>query len=424
MTTKEEETVVKDGTTNHHQSVILDMKSLPISGCWAVPITFRRKIDDGRNHLPLSYTYYAVVDTGSPFLTAPTPAKRYTTMSASNNNKSSPIKKGNLEDTEDISFEQYGTTVGSIEWRMVSLVTLLGYYETPSLSTIQHDDHDDVQDIIVRQNNVVVGLPSQQVQDETGGIFLGLIAKDDHRPSFLQQSSFRSFQLDFIQNTLTLSSSMSILQDHALLPNNNNNVVELFDFHPYGPDLYHYGVLCDQIKVSFIDDDDDKETTQSFNGSELSRPLVAVFDTGLSGCIFSDTLWDEIRQRMSQGQDDNGDNQQYSQPTGCTVSLRTLGSNNGNNDIYNKKKTERRDTLDLSSISEYWRFQAFRLPWWYVDKVDGHNSNPDNLNSETSSLFPHVVVLGSTFWRNRNRIQGLCVDTISRRANLLTNYGI
>jgi hypothetical protein len=78
----------------------------------------------------------------------------------------------------------------------------------------------------------------------------------------------------------------------------------------------------------------------------------------------------------------------------------------------------------LSSISEYWRFQAFRLPWWYVDKVDGHNSNPDNLNSEASSLFPHVVVLGSTFWRNRNRIQGLCVDTISRRANLLTNYDI
>jgi hypothetical protein len=296
-------------------------------------------------------------------------------------------------------------------------VTLLGY-EYESQSPPQQQPPPPPPQQYVRQSNVVVGLPSPRVQEETGGIFLGLMAKDDHRPAFLQQFPFRSFHVDFVRNTLTLllddEPNVSISADDDADDNDVPRAMDLFDFRPYGPDLYHYGVRCDRIQISFTDDDDDNERTidVAFRAEESSvrRPLVAVFDTGLSGCILSDTLWDEIQDRLPR-QDDRSTLWRW-HPTGCTVSLCPPPS------------PPNRNGLVLSSTPDHWRFQSFRLPWWYADRGgdsdNGGTSNNNDNPKSASALFPHVIVMGSTFWRNQQQIQGLCIDTVGRRATILT----
>ena len=73
-------------------------------------------------------------------------------------------------------------------------------------------------------------------------------------------------------------------------------------------------------------------------------------------------------------------------------------------------------TVKLSSVSKYWRFQSFRLPWWYDKKEVGED---DGASKARSSNYPHVVVLGSTFWRNPD-VLDLAVDTTSERAKVTT----
>jgi hypothetical protein len=492
----------------------ISLRSLPKSGCWSVPITISRTLDSDNNEQ--YFTYLAVVDSGSPFLTAPTNAFRQTSTTMMMTKKKKSIwsvafrheKNSNDDDNDNdnnqISYEQYGTTIGTIQWRMAPWVTLIGngdkhinvqdvinYYG----DNIDRSENIDIEPIIIEdQNNVILGIPSDIVQEESGGIFLGLMAVDENRPTFMKQFGYDAFSLRFqngnnsaeerydrVDNDEKNSDPASLVLWNGKQSDNNdasstNEMIDrfdpfsmkLFDLTPYGPDLHHYGVLCNKfvcqwgekgennsaeaIKFDCCMGDDNKNagTSASSHYLSLSRPLIAVFDTGLSGCIFSDSLLGEIqverrrrrrqnrnsyktrRQQRSDGpKDDDGNTMKKNddnndEPIGCTVWLPTIGgsrttSTNNDLDLSSSQSPSDPNVVKLSSVSNYWRFQSFRLPWWY-DNDDGVRSENTGLNNNDNNFrnnHPHVIVLGSAFWRNPN-VQELAVDTTSNRAKIVT----
>ena len=295
------------------------LKFLPRGGCWALKITLSDEETD--------QSYYAILDTGSPFLTAPTSVVDIT------KNTSFPITR-----------EQYGESKGEVQWRKASYLTLVGNSR------------------VKESRNVVVGVESSV--EETGGIFIGLIDVDDNRPSFLQQiGRYPSFMISFVNNYLQLTRT-------SLIAERDPNSLPLIDLRKYGPDLHHYAVVCPRLELQWKNGE-----TQVISTSELNRPVFAVLDTGLTGCIFSDSLFMELCQRRGTKPDTD-------LLKGATVSL----------------ETQRKGTINLPSSDQYWFFTSFQLPWFFDE--DTH---------------PHIVALGCTFWAG---VENLTIDTHTRRAKL------
>ena len=483
-----DDAIVDDGAVLRHRRprarvLSISLRSLPKSGCWSAPIQISRSLDSDNNEQYM--TYLAVVDSGSPFLTAPTNAFRQTsTIMMTKKKKSSWYAafrddNNNDDDNENdidnnqISYEQYGTTIGTVQWRMAPWVTLIGngdkninvqYVMKYYGDNIDRSENVDIEPIIIEdQNNVILGIPSDIVQEESGGIFIGLMAVDENRPSFMKQFGYDAFSLRFqngnnseerydrVENDQKNRDPASLVlwngkQSDSSDACNTNDMIDsfdpysmkLFDLTPYGPDLHHYGVLCNNFvcrwdekgennSVEAIefdccmgDDHNNAGTLASSNHlslSRLSRPLIAVFDTGLSGCIFSDSLLEEIqverrrqnrsssktrRQQRSDGpKDDDGktmvDNDDNDdEPIGCTVWLPTIGSSrttstNKDLDVSSSQSPSDPCIVKLSSVSNYWRFQSFRLPWWYDndDGVKSENDGPSNNDNNSRNNYPH-----------------------------------
>jgi len=328
-----------------------------------------------------------------------------------------------------------------------------------------------------------LGIPSDEVVAETGGIFLGLMTVDTARPTPLEQFGYDAFAMRFRddespkdknrripktkkattsdpQATLVLwggkqndaTKENRAIVTPSLIDRFDLDSMKLFDLTPYGPNLHHYGVLCERFEcwwdgneefnaLSFncdVDSDNNRCTSTREPGITLSRPLVAVFDTGLSGCIFSDSLWEDIqreRRRLKQyGKNKKRGgvksmealdhtkeaNSEELPPIGCTVCLPTIGGTQISSSVRHSTQSHSSppSVVKLSSTSNYWLFQSFRLPWWYDDK-DMTENNGTAGSKVRSSNYPHVVVLGSTFWRNPNILE-LAVDTTSERAKIKT----
>ena len=441
----------------------ITLRSLPVSGCWAAAVTVSKNLDSDDDSD--FFSYLAVVDTGSPFLTAPMNAFEKTEPLSRATKKTKKTKRdsSDMNDSESsVSYEQYGTTIGSVEWRKAPYVTLIGNGE------VENIQNEPV--IIQDQNDVVLGIPSAEVVEETGGIFLGLMTVDSARPTPLQQLGYDAFIMRFRENldekrgvvwakTDAIDSESQaklILWDgkygdatngkqpttNSLIDRFDPSSMKLFDFTSYGPNIHHYGVLCDRFECRWDGDDEIDlisfdcsfangtnscaPTRAAMPGISLSRPLVAVFDTGLSGCIFSDTLWEEIqverlrrkqlqRPKSSLDVELSGLNSEAAPPPiGCNVWLPTTGHHQASSQA--KFSSSPTSVVKLSSVAEYWRFQSFRLPWWYDNHEIGEN---DGTSQARSSNYPHVVVLGSTFWRNPN-VLDLAVDTTSERAKITT----
>ena len=51
---------------------------------------------------------------------------------------------------------------------------------------------------------IVFGIPDQDLVDASGGYFMGLEEMDDNRPSFLSQTRYKSFALDYRRLELAL----------------------------------------------------------------------------------------------------------------------------------------------------------------------------------------------------------------------------
>jgi hypothetical protein len=156
-----------------------------------------------------------------------------------------------------------------------------------------------------------------------------------------------------------------------------------------------------------------------------------VIDTGLSGCIFSDTLWETIQKNIVH--DVNTCNQKESSsgglthvvdiidivPTSCDVMFDTAEDKYGTVLGKSSSRLKKKKSLTtLRSDPDYWRFQSFRLPWWWEDMTDTIDAQPP-----PSQRPPHVIVLGSAFWRN-DCIQSLAVDIIDKQITIGLGIGI
>jgi hypothetical protein len=331
-------------TKELEELVRLPLRFLPIGGCWALKVTLT-----DRDYIDLKY--FGILDTGSPFLTSPTVALE----------RSYPTKYPTTK-------EQYGESTGGVQWRRADYVTLL----------VAGKDGQTM----VERTNVVLGVASEQVLRETGGIFVGLIERDDNRPTFLQQYGYRSFGIQFRPTTTTATTTTTTLDPSivfskgSIIAKQDPDSFELFDLKSYGPNLHHYGIVCrNDLAVTWTTEDtaNGESHTERIPISSLTRPVIAILDTGLTGCIFSDSLQQELGVP-------SGD---FSSMQGLAVSLTTLGGT----------------SLELKSRDQYWRFSSFRLPWFYDE-----------------SSHPHIIALGSTFWANTD---SLVIDTISRRAKII-----
>lgn len=312
-------------------ALTLPLRFLPNGGCLAVKLM----VNDQRNRQ--LFSYYAFVDTGSPFLTAPPTILPY---SKDESQQYPP------------SQEQYGESVGQMQWRSISNVEVI------TSSYIPFD---------IPQKKTIVGIPDNNVVDDTGGIFLGLIYRDDYRPSVMQQWGYSTFMLDYRDKLLTFYKT-------SIIPKDEPAALKLFDFSPYGDTLYHYGVHCASFTLqmtstaSVVNDATRRSNTHKI--STMRRPVVAVVDSGLTGCVFSDSLRDEL---ASLGYNN------MKGVTGLTVDLPTISGGN----------------LTLSSSPQYWFLSSFKLPWF--DDDEEH---------------PHVIAMGATFLAPNCRIS---VDPVSQR---------
>jgi hypothetical protein len=305
-----------------NDDLILPLQRLALGGCLVARITLISDDDYNTN----SYNYYCTVDTGSPFLTVPTLACTKPTRN--------PTTK-----------EQYGEAVGDMTWRTAPRVIL---------TTI---------DGTAKQfKNVLVGVPPANVIRETGGLFLGLLLKDDGHASFLQQTKYTSFVLDWRRNELLLS------KNGLHLPKHHSSALPLLDLNAYGPDLYHYSVLANALSIRTNNNNDH----QSICLRETMRPIVVVLDSGLTGCILSDSFKDERPFSLIQ----------LDEIQGITIHL----ANN--------------DSISLSSRHEFWNLSCFKLPWFH----------------ELDNDYPHVIVAGATFFADTR----LSVDTVSREVLIET----
>jgi hypothetical protein len=283
--------------------VTLPLLFLPKGGCLALSIV----LND-------AFRYYAIVDTGSPFLTAPGPALAYSVDAS----RQYPVTD-----------EQYGEATGAMQWRRSRVRT----------------------GNILPGCNMVLGVPPSNVLADTGGIFCGLMTQDDAHPSVLQQWGYPSFSLDYKEKQLLLSQS-------TLLPGDDDtSTLPIYDLTPFGPNLHHFAVECQQVTL---------ETPRGqLRLDALKRPVVVVLDSGLTGCIFSDSWLEDL-------------------PTGIEI-----------DDIAGAHL--QLGSTTLISRPDHWYLSCFRLPWFTSE--DRH---------------PHIIAAGATFLLGSK----LTVDSQTKRLGL------
>lgn len=209
--------------------------------------------------------------------------------------------------------------------------------------------------------NIVLGVLDAQLAEESGGSLFGLVKNQNKaptekvqpRPTLLDQLGFEnktisSFQIDGPGKLLTLSRK-------SMIPTNARNVMHLFDLRPLGDFVDHYAIEIKELKfndISFTPD-----SIYNDIGSKIKRKIVAVFDTGLTGCLLTSTLWDDLSH--------NG------------LSLKDIES----------------ITISTHTISKAtFQFNTCRTdnPYFYVRPI-----NLDWFTDEDTC--PYVVVLGQTF---------------------------
>lgn len=250
--------------------------------------------------------FRAVVDTGSPFLTVPGTCRDGLRQRwGCYRHEGAPA---GLDDT----FERYEGRAGTVQWRRGTFVFYQGSVEgSPSGQAQLKDGRDegaeracwrapsassdmdgqpsqngradaarDMNDGLLLPNTFVFGVVADSLMGTPGGVFLGLIKHTlrSIRPSFLGQTSVRSFAVDLSCRppTLTLSS--------ARIPSPASKSIALIDTRRFGDVCERY---CARVR------------DLSVNGSPLRAsegdgvPVLAIFDTGVTGCVVDQALWEK-----------------------------------------------------------------------------------------------------------------------------------
>ena len=246
--------------------------------------------------------------------------------------------------------EIYGSQLGQIDWKRVPISFRFQSKTQP----------------------IVLGLMDNILTEESGGSLLGLIRynnpkpsdKVELRPTFLEQQSFlqnnndnkkevSSFRLDFPNKKLILSSS-----NNLILRTNKSNRIPLIDLRKYGDFVDHYACVVNEIIIPTTTNNNISINSRMLQSKKGTRPIVAVFDTGLTGCLFIRSLWDRLVElKMNPAE---WDSLQLDIPTTETKNTQMISSSKSTN------------------------------PFFYIAPI-----SLDWFDDETTA--PFVIVLGQTF---------------------------
>ncbi|EOD32587.1 hypothetical protein EMIHUDRAFT_112291 [Emiliania huxleyi CCMP1516] len=210
----------------------------------------RLYIDNGGDTARASYSvegqrFRAVLDTGSPFLLVPgrLPASGCDDRWGCYADSTASVALG------DATTEGFGGQDVGVEWRRGRL---------------------DFGDFSFSPINFGV-VTSSVRKGGTSAIYLGLVRDrvPRVRPTLLEQTDIQSFQFDFPRRRLTLARRPLLRQRDA---------IPLVDLRPLGAPVAQYACRVERLLVNRAE-------------VPLSRPAVAVLDTGTTGLVLSDSLY-------------------------------------------------------------------------------------------------------------------------------------
>lgn len=289
------------------------------------------------------------MDTGSPFLTIPAEADcaeqplRQAFFGCAPN---SAFRRASIPPSPEL----YGTTEAFLEWRVAEL---RGLTAQPQL-------------------DLVIGAAPRSLVEASGGTFAGLISNGDgQHPTFLGQLSppITGFVLDGPSMELRLYPFTSTRRSGRIMRSPGSPViprdvdaVRLLDLRPLGDPVDHIAATATRLVL------DGKPVP-------LCRPLIAVFDSGLTGALLSSRLCDDAPDATSAAR--------LAAASSLEVVIETESGG----------QLTLRATRDL--MPRLFQVGSQPVPWF-----------PD------PSVEPGVVVLGQTFLRDAV----LAVDFRQRRA--------
>lgn len=250
----------------------------------------------------------AILDTGSPFLTAPATC-RYVYF-------------------EQSLFYQIFSSFICCIFLTLSTLSKWSYkykwgcyhpertYDSGLSNTIEGFDNN--QGLVVWRNaeftfdeqlqqpkNLTFGVFGPELLDGPGGVFFGLIKHTDSwiRPSFLGQTGYSSFTVDLRQKPQLVLSKESMIDGDDYIP-----LVRDLNRRRKAP-VVHYTAKASSFVVNGFPLYSDKK-----------NPIYIIFDTGLSGMSVSDELWDGRNMQARK-------NKEKSLWGNITVSFKTTGGN-------------------------------------------------------------------------------------------------
>ncbi|KAL7526193.1 hypothetical protein ACHAXR_001367, partial [Thalassiosira sp. AJA248-18] len=269
--------------------------------------------------------YRSIVDTGSPYLVLPysRPANiepffsqllKAAFASTQEAEDSLQLSRSDYPATEEV----YGAVKGQIDWKLAQYM-----FRDPRLKIVPNNNgsNSSSANVPTAATGVVGVLDEALTNEATGGgmiepyALLGLIQNNnpnrrdrfpDPRPSFFEQERIKSSDNDDgndMTNEQQRIKSFSIngplreltLSTHSMIPA-TAPVMPLVDLRAFGDFVDHYAVIVDSL--SFDGVSVSSKRLKEVSGSLIERPIVAVFDTGLTGCLLIRPFWDVIQKFM------------------------------------------------------------------------------------------------------------------------------
>ena len=217
----------------------------------------------------------AVVDTGSPFLAVPSTCNKWAYKYKWGCYKPELTKDSGYGNT----VEGFDNNQGTVVWRKATF----SFHESDDND--RNEPQRDCQDL-------VFGVFGPALLDGPGGLFLGLIKETDSwiRPSFLGQTGYQSFCVDLRhplqqqQEGAEGNGPKLVLSKYPLIPPNDGNYVRLVrDLNRrYKAPVVHYAASAASFVVNGL----------PLQLSDKTRPTYVIFDTGVTGMVVSQELFD------------------------------------------------------------------------------------------------------------------------------------
>ena len=203
----------------------------------------------------------AIVDTGSPFLTAPSTCRTRSYKYLWGCYRPERTSDSGYPDT----YVALDNNLGVVAWRKAGFAF-------------------DAVGSVPEQRELVFGVFGPALLDGPGGVFLGLIRDTDARiyPSFLGQTGYDSFRVDLRRPgdgargsgpELVLSTAPLIREDYIPLVRDLNR--------RYKASVCHYAAIASRFEVNGVP-----------LASSTTKPIYVIFDSGCSGMSVSEELFE------------------------------------------------------------------------------------------------------------------------------------